>query len=237
MRVLIKIKNFVIIHDKVSCIKTVVFNNFNKNRKFLELSLEFIKSTEITSSAWISFIHAVKSFLLGTGWHFEAGRNRPVEILKKSNMAPVYKNRANIVPAQLNKRFLLKMRKLLLSCLSGALGINNKQKAFKYWIQYLAQVVRYKRIAYFEEGSIIFDSYLDPASKLVFWIVTIFLKKFYNKQHFDLTKCGVWSTRRAHSCLTNFYATGYHHLGAGSKDTSACEIFQAHPADLLNIPK
>ena len=48
---------------------------------------------------------------------------------------------------------------------------------------------------------------------------------------------GVWSTRRAHSCLTNFYATGYHHLGAGSNDTSAREFSQAHPADLLNIPK
>ena len=51
MRVLIKNKNFVIIHDEVGCIKTVVFNNFNGNRKFLELSQEFIKSTEITSSA------------------------------------------------------------------------------------------------------------------------------------------------------------------------------------------
>ena len=48
---------------------------------------------------------------------------------------------------------------------------------------------------------------------------------------------GSTSTRRAHSCLTNFYATGYHHLGAGSNDTSAREFSQAHPADLLNIPK
>ena len=48
---------------------------------------------------------------------------------------------------------------------------------------------------------------------------------------------GVWSTRRAHSCLTNFDLTGYHHLGAGPNDTSAREFSQAHPADLLNIPK
>ena len=38
-------------------------------------------------------------------------------------------------------------------------------------------------------------------------------------------------------CLTNFAATGYAHLGAGSNDTSAREISQAHPADLLNKPK
>ena len=38
-------------------------------------------------------------------------------------------------------------------------------------------------------------------------------------------------------CLTNFDATGYFHLGAGSNDTSACEISQANPADLVNIPK
>ena len=38
-------------------------------------------------------------------------------------------------------------------------------------------------------------------------------------------------------CLKNFDATGYNHLGAESNDTSACEISQAHPADLLNIPK
>ena len=31
--------------------------------------------------------------------------------------------------------------------------------------------------------------------------------------------------------------TGYHHLGAGSDDTSAFEISQAHPADPLNITK
>ena len=45
------------------------------------------------------------------------------------------------------------------------------------------------------------------------------------------------STRPVHSHLTNFDATGYHHLGAGSNDTPACEISQAHPADPLNIRK
>ena len=39
------------------------------------------------------------------------------------------------------------------------------------------------------------------------------------------------------SCLENFDATVYDHLGARSNDTSACEISQAHQADLLNIPK
>ena len=34
-----------------------------------------------------------------------------------------------------------------------------------------------------------------------------------------------------------FDATGYQPLGAGSNDISACEISQAHPADLLNKPK
>ena len=34
----------------------------------------------------------------------------------------------------------------------------------------------------------------------------------------------VWSTRRVHSCLKNFCATGYHQFGAGSNDISACEI-------------
>ena len=48
---------------------------------------------------------------------------------------------------------------------------------------------------------------------------------------------GERSTRPVHSHLTNFDATGYHHLGAGSNDTSACEIYQAHPADLLKISK
>ena len=43
------------------------------------------------------------------------------------------------------------------------------------------------------------------------------------------------SIRPVHSHLTNFDATGYHHLGAGSNDTSACEISQAHPPDLLYI--
>ena len=48
---------------------------------------------------------------------------------------------------------------------------------------------------------------------------------------------GEISIHPVHSHLTNFDATGYHHLGSGSNDTSACEISQAHPADLLNIPK
>ena len=29
-------------------------------------------------------------------------------------------------------------------------------------------------------------------------------------------------------------ATGYHHLGVGFNESSACEISQAHPADLPN---
>ena len=41
----------------------------------------------------------------------------------------------------------------------------------------------------------------------------------------------------SHGCLANFDATGYHHLGAGPNDTSACEISQAHPADLHTKPK
>ena len=47
----------------------------------------------------------------------------------------------------------------------------------------------------------------------------------------------VLSTRQVHGCLVNFDATGYHHLGTGSNDTYTCEISQAHPADLLFIPK
>ena len=39
------------------------------------------------------------------------------------------------------------------------------------------------------------------------------------------------------SCLTNCDATGYHQLGAGSNESSACEISQAHPTDLPKIPK
>ena len=45
------------------------------------------------------------------------------------------------------------------------------------------------------------------------------------------------STRPVHSHLSKLDATRYHHLGAGSNDTSACEISQAHPADVLNISK
>ena len=45
---------------------------------------------------------------------------------------------------------------------------------------------------------------------------------------------GVLSTLQVHSCLANFDATGYHHLGAGSKESSACKISQAH---LINMPK
>ena len=51
------------------------------------------------------------------------------------------------------------------------------------------------------------------------------------------SKSGVLSTRQVPSCLANFDSTGYHHLGAGSNETSACEISQAHPSDPLNIPK
>ena len=48
---------------------------------------------------------------------------------------------------------------------------------------------------------------------------------------------GVLSTRQVPSCLANFDSTGYHHLGVGSNELSACEISQAHQADLLNISK
>ena len=38
--------------------------------------------------------------------------------------------------------------------------------------------------------------------------------------------------------LENYFEPkGYHHLGAESNDTSACEISQAHPADLLYTSK
>ena len=54
--------------------------------------------------------------------------------------------------------------------------------------------------------------------------------------NFELCNLNNWKRkyRRVHSHLTNFDTTRYHHLGVGSNDTSACEIFQAHAADLLN---
>ena len=61
----------------------------------------------------------------------------------------------------------------------------------------------------------------------------ICLNKNYKTEDFH----GVLSTRQVHSRLAHFDATGYQHLGVGSNDTSACEIFQAHPADLPYIPK
>ena len=47
----------------------------------------------------------------------------------------------------------------------------------------------------------------------------------------------VFPSRQVLSCLKNFDATGYNHLGAGSNESSACEISKAHLADLLNISK
>ena len=52
-----------------------------------------------------------------------------------------------------------------------------------------------------------------------------------------MTENGVFPTRQVHRCLKNFEAPGYHHLGEGSNESSAYEISQAHPADLLNISK
>ena len=58
-----------------------------------------------------------------------------------------------------------------------------------------------------------------------------------NLKIFDLDQFGSTPTRQVHSCLKNFDAMGYHHLGEGSNESSAYDISQAHPADLLNISK
>ena len=60
------------------------------------------------------------------------------------------------------------------------------------------------------------------------------IRDYFDTQNFEERSI---RTRTVHSRLTNFDTTGYHHLGAASNDTCACEISQAHPADLLNISK